>query len=481
VIAIAARRPWRVPLIVAGYTIAFFGVLPALLWALGGRLDAVLELPVAASRIVRTTGLLAICAGSAWMLVGMGALRWPGRGWPISHLPPEVLVGRGPYTLSRHPIYVGYTLAFAGAGLAHGSLGRGALTPILLTAGWMIYAVGFEEPRLVARFGDAYAAYAGTTPLVPFTGPLLRASDAAWRLSLPIVTRLANRTVLFRAGRSVWVTYGALVALGAGVAATIHAALLAGLGLSTRTIGAYHLALGGTMLLGGRLVWIGYEWRAVVRDPSIVWRRVGFVSFGGYLGFLVASAAVARLVGVPAAVFFDRAVPVAFVISAFGRLGCLSYGCCYGRPCAHGLTWSTPAAKVNRERGDAGPVPRVPTPLLSSIYALAAAGAGAVVLARGAAPGSATAIATLVYGLCRFGVEIYRDEPRFTRFALTRGQVVSACLVAAAITLLFAAGGTPAAVAFDASALATTLPAALAVATVAFLVCGYHRSEVGRW
>ena len=101
----------------------------------------------------------------AW---AMYVLSLRGRGLPISHLPPQLLVETGPFAVMRHPIYVGYNGAVMGAGYLVGSIGRTVVAPGFLWLGWMIYAVGFEEPRLAERLGDPYRSYMARVPLLPF-------------------------------------------------------------------------------------------------------------------------------------------------------------------------------------------------------------------------------------------------------------------------------------------------------------------------
>lgn len=480
-----ARAPWRALAIVTVYTLAFFGVLPTVLWALGGALDRCFALgPLPAS--ARSLGELVLAAGLLLLLASMGALVARGRGLPISHLPPTLLVVRGLYAHLRHPIYVGYQAAVMGAGLCVLSPGRGLLAPLVLWLGIVIYARGFEEPRLVARFGEAYRDYARQTPLlpVPYARELAALGRRAWLLSRPLVERLANRTVLFRSGDGVWVTYGALVALGGVTGAVAAVPLLAGLGLTRFEIAVYELGLATAMLVGGRLVWLAYEWRRVWRDPAIVVQRVGFVSFGGYLGFLVFTPLFAAGAHVDPLALLDRTLPPAFLISAWGRLGCLSYGCCYGRPAAHGLCWRDPHSKVNRERGAAGPVPRVPTPLLSSALALLISALGFALLAHRALPGAVSATVLLGYGTLRFGIEHFRDEPRFTWLGVTKGQLLSLPIALAALALLLTLPHLRqehAIVKLQLSALGQQAPVFALVGALAFAVCGFHRREVGRW
>lgn len=167
-LAPSPTQSWlRTSLIVAVYTLFFFGALPALLWLLGGGLDGILQLPRLQGTLWTAAGGVAAAAGAGLMLWSMWLLRVEGKGWPISHLPPRYLVERGPYAWMRHPIYVGYTLAFAGAAMFDGSAGRSFGATALLTAGWILYALYFEEPRLLQRHGTASQAYREGTPLLP--------------------------------------------------------------------------------------------------------------------------------------------------------------------------------------------------------------------------------------------------------------------------------------------------------------------------
>jgi ABC-2 type transport system ATP-binding protein len=166
--------------VVAAYTLVFFGVLPALLWQAGGALDSLLDPGRLRGGGWTAAGALLAVAGSGLMLWSMWLLRVDGGGWPISHLPPKRLVRHGPYAWMRHPIYVGYTLAFAGAGLLDGSPGRAVGATALLTAGWILYALRFEEPRLQRRLGAPSLAYREETPLLPGrAGPTVPAAAGA--------------------------------------------------------------------------------------------------------------------------------------------------------------------------------------------------------------------------------------------------------------------------------------------------------------
>lgn len=86
------------------------------------------------------------------------------------------IVDTGPYSMSRHPLYFGTTLAVVGFGLMQVSLvltlGLGLLCLGLLSA-----TAKREEAFLRAEFGDAYNAYARRVPLIA-PRPALFQTDA---------------------------------------------------------------------------------------------------------------------------------------------------------------------------------------------------------------------------------------------------------------------------------------------------------------
>jgi protein-S-isoprenylcysteine O-methyltransferase Ste14 len=107
-------------------------------------------LPVPAG--LRIAGLSLTIGGMALAICAIWASR-------DTHLAiPDQLVVRGPYAVSRNPMYAGWTLAYLGVAVA-------------LAGGWLLVAVPGvlagthiavrrEERRLTARFGRTYAEYA---------------------------------------------------------------------------------------------------------------------------------------------------------------------------------------------------------------------------------------------------------------------------------------------------------------------------------
>jgi protein-S-isoprenylcysteine O-methyltransferase Ste14 len=127
-----------------------FGPARVLAWAgLAG--PAVIGLPQVAGMLVAAAGAgLAVWCVLAFALIG--------RGTPAPFDPPRRLVVAGPYRAVRNPMYLGATLALAGAALFYGSYALLAYAAIFLLL-THVFVVSYEEPTLRRAFGQEYEAY----------------------------------------------------------------------------------------------------------------------------------------------------------------------------------------------------------------------------------------------------------------------------------------------------------------------------------
>jgi protein-S-isoprenylcysteine O-methyltransferase Ste14/membrane-associated phospholipid phosphatase len=146
-------------LIIIGYTLFFWGIVPALFFGIGKGIDTYFHLHWHQSYGSQGLGLLLAVFGCGILFWSIGQLWFQGKGLPISHLPPTEFVAQGLYTIWRHPIYIGFTMAFAGGSALAGSFGAFCGGTIALTLAWVAYTKWLEEPALCERFGETYRQY----------------------------------------------------------------------------------------------------------------------------------------------------------------------------------------------------------------------------------------------------------------------------------------------------------------------------------
>jgi protein-S-isoprenylcysteine O-methyltransferase Ste14 len=112
---------------------------------------ATMEAPQIAGMIIGTAG----AAVALWCVVTFARI---GKGTPAPFDPPRRLVIRGPYRFVRNPMYIGATLALAGAALFYESVPLLAYAGLFLLASH-IFVVWYEEPTLRRTFGQEYEEY----------------------------------------------------------------------------------------------------------------------------------------------------------------------------------------------------------------------------------------------------------------------------------------------------------------------------------
>jgi protein-S-isoprenylcysteine O-methyltransferase Ste14 len=102
-------------------------------------------------------------AHAAWARLTLGR-NWSGT---VTVKEGHELVQRGPYALTRHPIYTGALLAFAGTVIGVGTArALLAIVPVVLA---LRGKMRLEERFMTEQFGEAYTAYrARVKALVPF-------------------------------------------------------------------------------------------------------------------------------------------------------------------------------------------------------------------------------------------------------------------------------------------------------------------------
>jgi protein-S-isoprenylcysteine O-methyltransferase Ste14 len=104
------------------------------------------------------TGTVVGAAGAAlaiWCILSFALI---GRGTPAPFDPPRRLVVRGPYRYVRNPMYLGSSLALAGAALFYETVVLWAYAGGFLVLMHLV-VVWYEEPTLRRTFGEDYEQY----------------------------------------------------------------------------------------------------------------------------------------------------------------------------------------------------------------------------------------------------------------------------------------------------------------------------------
>jgi len=140
--------------------VAMHAVVPFELSRLGGKARP----PGPAASAAQGAGLLTVAAGAALMAWALAThCQAAPQGWPLdSRLTPAYLLRRGPYRLSRNPIYAGEAIVWLGWALYY----RRPAVWAGLAAQCAAFATiaRWEERQLLARFGDNYREYLEDVP-----------------------------------------------------------------------------------------------------------------------------------------------------------------------------------------------------------------------------------------------------------------------------------------------------------------------------
>lgn len=138
-------------------------VIPALILALGTRLDTRWDTHNPAFGVTFFVGMVLIFAGMWLLCISVYLFKTIGKGtlapWDRTHK----LVVTGPYRFVRNPMITGVVAALAGESLITGSVISGCWTATFFLANH-VYFILAEEPGLEKHFGDDYREYKKKVP-----------------------------------------------------------------------------------------------------------------------------------------------------------------------------------------------------------------------------------------------------------------------------------------------------------------------------
>lgn len=276
---------------------------------------------------------------------------------------------------------------------------------------------------------------------------------ASWGIGLLLLS-VAPLTGILPASLPVF-GYGAMVLLGFGGAYWFARARAAAVGIDPELVtdAAFWILISG--IIGGRTAYLVQYRDLVFREVQTLDQALlsainlsegGLVVIGALVGATLGLLAFSYRRGASFWELADLVMPAAFIGMAFGRIGCLLNGCCFGDACS--LPWAItfPQGSTTFEalaiRGFIDPaaeatIPLHPTQIYSAINNLVLAIVTGTYYWYRRAPGDVFALSCILYPITRILLEFLRaDEMGQLGTALTISQIYSLLLLLIGIILL---------------------------------------------
>lgn len=229
--------------------------------------------------------------------------------------------------------------------------------------------------------------------------------------------------------------FGVLIALGffAGLWTASKRAAAAGISAEAIVDIGPWLVVGA--LVGSRAWYVISYWNEQFANRPItevfMIRQGGMVFYGGFLGATLAAIFIIQRRGLPMWRAGDVMAPSIPLGQAFGRVGCLMNGCCFGRSCE--LPWAVHYPQDHPTFG-AGVHP---TPIYESLLCLALYAGLAWLHRRRKFDGQVFASYLIGYALLRSLIECFRGDysVKYAGGALTPAHLVSIGILAVGMIL----------------------------------------------
>jgi phosphatidylglycerol:prolipoprotein diacylglycerol transferase len=224
-------------------------------------------------------------------------------------------------------------------------------------------------------------------------------------------------------------SYGVFVILGIALGLVVAVMRARGEALAPFDVLAAGLFAVAGGLCGGVLLYVAVHVPMFLADPSL-WRQPGLVFYGGLIGGAGGAALYCRVYSVPLWRFADAAAPGLALGHAFGRVGCLLAGCCYGRIVAPSFPFAVELAGAWRH----------PVQLYEATGLLVIAAVTTLLPRRH--KGAIFAVYLGAYAVLRLTMERFRGDD-FERGsipglrALSTSQAIAAAMLVAAVALLY--------------------------------------------
>ena len=244
-------------------------------------------------------------------------------------------------------------------------------------------------------------------------------------------------------------SYGVMLGLSLIVGWYIVLGLCERDGMDREKMGTLYVWTAVSSVAGSRLLYVltNLDRFDNIFDIFKVWQG-GLVAYGGFLGGFLFGIVYCRLHGIKLLAWADCVVPSLGTGLAITRIGCLMYGCDFGKPAEH-LKWAiqfpkdSPAWAEQLRQGLIGPtatasLPVHPTQLYEVAIGLTLFGLTMLVRRFRTFSGQMFIAFTMGYGVLRTLVETLRaDEQRGEIGPLSTSQFIGSATFLAALILFF--------------------------------------------
>ena len=222
--------------------------------------------------------------------------------------------------------------------------------------------------------------------------------------------------MLYRGRHVTLVSFGAFAAVDGMLVVTLccYALYLKGFAISGALLGMLPISL--LMVWGGaRLFHLAALGRKLLDKPSKYLAETGFYVHGGILGGVGWILLTSSVAGVPPLVLADGLFWGGALGQFFGRLGCLNYGCCFGRPTESpcGIAYTNKDSKILRWRPELAGVRVHPTQLYLAGSNLLFFLLACALLQRPIPDGALTCLCLAWHAATRLVVECFRQDIYF--------------------------------------------------------------------
>lgn len=241
---------------------------------------------------------------------------------------------------------------------------------------------------------------------------------------------------LFQIGPVVVHGYGLMIAIGVLCAYLVGEYRAKKLKLDPDHL--FYLTICGLVggIIGAKLLFYIVEIKSIIANPKLLLDVLhGFVVYGGIVGGIISGYLYCRIKKIEFLQYFDLIMPSIALAQAFGRIGCLLAGCCYGRE-------TDSAFHIVFHDSDFAPngVQLVPTQVMSSLFNFANFFVLVFLAKKLKAKGQVAALYLFFYSIGRFFIEFFRNDPRGSVNVLSTSQFISLFILAGGLILFILCG-----------------------------------------